>query len=95
MKTPENERSPARGLGLAQLEIKSALREQLLKAIPAAQRTRKSRKTRMARIREAGHYPMPPSERTRNRDGATLRRPRVLYVEDSEPNFRLIESILK
>ena len=105
MKTPENAERLEQELRLAQLEIK-ALREQLLKAGEAPQRPGESEEKLPERLlAETLGKPAPapvaavpaiehnaPNEVASN--GATSANRRVLYVEDSEPNFRLIESIL-
>jgi len=84
MKTPENDDRLQKELQLAQLEIKT-LREQLLKASEVARQPRESEEK-------------PPIEEESPNDvasnGATSHNRRVLYVEDSEANFRLIETIL-
>ncbi|MEO8440743.1 MAG: response regulator [Spartobacteria bacterium] len=91
-------------LRLAQLEIK-LLREQLLKLAPNPKNMRaEGRKPGGADKAGAAVpsviIPMRPG-RSRPRNGSARKssrnngRPRVLYVEDSEPNFRLIESILE
>ena len=78
MKTPENDARLQEELRLAQIEIKT-LREQLLKgAAPVA--------TSVATNHDS------PNDIVSN--GAIAANRRVLYVEDSEANFRLIESIL-
>jgi CheY-like chemotaxis protein len=83
-------------LRLAQLEIKM-LREQLLKSVQDAQRSRGQREEPVA------PGPTEPSAKSvtvpmlSNRSkpvASTNGKPRVLYVEDSEPNFRLVESVL-
>ena len=83
-------------LRLAQLEIKM-LREQLLKAVQDAQRSRGRSEEPVA--------PCPaeppaksvivamPSKESKPR-ASNNGHPRVLYVEDSEPNFRLVEKVL-
>ncbi len=96
MKT-ENHDHLRQELRLAQLEIK-VLREQLLKPAPetpptpdkVAQFTPKpaapAPQTVIIPMRPNGSAPAPRSNGYH---------PRVLYVEDSEPNFRLVESILE
>jgi CheY-like chemotaxis protein len=83
-------------LRLAQLEIKM-LREQLLKSVKDAQRSR-----------DQGQEPGPagpvaPNAKSviapmRSNESQSVAgnkgNPRVLYVEDSEPNFRLVENVL-
>ena len=88
-------------LRLAQLEIRM-LREQLLKAVQDAQRSRdqseEPAKPGRPSIRESVIVPMVPNEAESltgpNRAPANGK-PRVLYVEDSEPNFRLVENVLR
>jgi CheY-like chemotaxis protein len=103
MKMKTNDDHLRQELRLAQLEIK-LLREQLLKSVQEAQ------KSRGDAVEEAAApvapeppksviIPIQPNEhRTDDQPDAGARRnghSRVLYVEDSEPNFRLIESILE
>ena len=97
MKT-ENHDHLRQELRLAQLEIK-VLRDQLLKSAQEAQQTRaKSEQADtpvpVAPALNSVIIPMKP-----NGSGPAPRRngqhPRVLYIEDSEPNFRLVESILE
>jgi CheY-like chemotaxis protein len=83
-------------LRLAQLEIKM-LREQLLKSVKDAQRSRNRSQEPAAPAPAAPPpksviVPMLPkgSKPGTNTNG----HPHVLYVEDSEPNFRLVESVL-
>jgi CheY-like chemotaxis protein len=80
------------------LEIK-VLREQLLKSAQEAQRTREQMEELSRRlIVEEPPKKVPPVAK---RNGASSKKaapngkPRVLCVEDSEPNFRLIESVLE
>jgi CheY-like chemotaxis protein len=95
MKTPENDDRLQQELRVAQLEIK-ALREQLLEASKAAQQTRaREEEPPEPSCQEA------PEKATEDEgpngtlsNGAISHNRRVLYVEDSEPNFHLIESIL-
>ena len=102
MKTPDNDERLQEELRLAQLEIK-ALRAQLLKASEAAQRPPENGeelperlpqetqgKSAAAPIAAIEHHS--PDDTASN--GATSVNQRVLYVEDSEANFRLVESIL-
>jgi CheY-like chemotaxis protein len=102
MKT-ENDDHLRQELRLAQLEIK-VLREQLFKSVQDAQRARAPLEEPATPgpaepPAESVIIPMTPNENgSSNGSGAGARangRPRVLYVEDSEPNFRLIESILE
>src|SRR5450432_1207832 len=105
MKTPENNDHLQQELRGAQLEIK-ALREQLLKATQAAQPPHdngeklperlppeppgKPASISLTAVAAIGNGA--PNNGTSN--GATSAKWRVLCVEDSEANFRLIESIL-
>ena len=95
MKTPENDDRLQKELQLAQLEIKT-LREQLLKASEAPQPTRESEEKLPERSAqgtlEKAVEDDSPNDIASN--GANSHNQRVLYVEDSEANFRLIESIL-
>ena len=91
-----NEDQLRQELRLAQLEIKM-LREQLLKSVKDAQRSS-----------DQSQEPAPPGPAAPNAesvkvatpskapksDASTSGHPRVLYVEDSEPNFRLVENVL-
>jgi len=102
MKT-ENDDRLKQELRLAQLEIK-ILREQLLKAVQEAQRTQDE----VQQLAECA-APQPPERKvvvpmvpndspTPNVLPALSRHnghPRVLCVEDSEPNFRLLENVLR
>jgi CheY-like chemotaxis protein len=103
MKMKTNDDHLRQELRLAQLEIK-LLREQLLKSVQEAQ------KSRGDAVEEAAApvapeppksviIPIQPNEHRTDDQPAAGARPngnsRVLYVEDSEPNFRLIESILE
>ena len=90
-------------LRLAQLEIK-LLREQLLKSVQEAQKSREpvAEPIAPAPLEPAAKsviIPLQPNESSTAEQPAPDARsngnPRVLYVEDSEPNFRLIESILE
>ena len=90
-------------LRLAQLEIK-LLREQLLKSVQDAQKSRADAAEEAAapvapEPPKSVIIPIQPNEhRADEQPDAGARRngnSRVLYVEDSEPNFRLIESILE
>ena len=91
-------------LRLAQLEIKM-LREQLLKSVKDAQRSRdQSQEPAAPRptappAKSVGgpilSQRSKPDPSTGCKSGAsTSGKPRVLYVEDSEPNFRLVENVL-
>src|SRR5262245_35127987 len=99
-----NEDQLRQELHLAQLEIKM-LREQLLKSVKDAQRSRDQSEE------PAAPGPTPPRAKTvvgpmlskRSKPDASTKskpdasadcKPRVLYVEDSEPNFRLVENVL-
>ena len=83
-------------LRLAQLEIKM-LREQLLKSVKDARRS-----PDQSQEPAAPGPPAPPAKSdivpmlsTESKPGASPKgNPRVLYVEDSEPNFRLVENVL-
>ena len=90
-------------LRLAQLEIK-LLREQLLKSVQDAQKSHEpvAEPIAPAPLEPAAKsviIPLQPNESSTAEQPAPDARsngnPRVLYVEDSEPNFRLIESILE
>jgi CheY-like chemotaxis protein len=102
MKTSDNDDRLQEELRLAQHEIK-ALREQLLKASEAAPRSRENGEKPPERLPQETFVPPAaaptaaiehgsPDGITSN--GASSANRRVLYVEDSEANFRLIESIL-
>jgi CheY-like chemotaxis protein len=102
MKT-ENDEHLRQELRLAQLEIK-LLREQLLKSVQDAQRSRAPLEQAAApgpaeAAAESVIIQMRSDESGTQNGSETQARangtPRVLYVEDSEPNFRLIESILE
>jgi CheY-like chemotaxis protein len=101
MKT-ENDEQLRQELRLAQLEIK-LLREQLLKSVQEAQQTKEEMRELPGRARpktreNAVVVPMLPNNAARSdgpRRSAPAGNPRVLCVEDSEPNFRLIENILQ
>jgi CheY-like chemotaxis protein len=102
MKT-ENDDRLRQELRLAQLEIK-VLREQLLKSVQEAQRVREKLQSQAEAetppaAEERVILPMVP-EKPAPPNGKLVvpnngARPRVLYVEDSEPNFRLIENVLR
>jgi len=102
MKT-ENDERLRQELRLAQLEIK-VLREQLLKSVQAVQQTKEETQgpgkgvaTKPAKSTVV--VPMVPNDSSPSKgsEGTTPagRNPRVLCVEDSEPNFRLLENILR
>jgi CheY-like chemotaxis protein len=85
-------------LRLAQLEIRM-LREQLLKAVQDAQRSRDQGEESVTPPAKSVIVPLVPNEPGTPHDPESDARangsPRVLCFEDSEPNFRLIENILK
>jgi CheY-like chemotaxis protein len=85
-------------LRLAQLEIRM-LREQLLKAVQDARRSRDQGEEPAASPAKSAIVPIVPNEPGTPHDSESGARasgsPRVLCFEDSEPNFRLIENILK
>jgi CheY-like chemotaxis protein len=102
MKT-ENDERLRQELRLAQLEIK-VLREQLLKSVQAAQQTKEETQEPAGRpmtkpSENAVVVPMVPNDSSpANESRGTApagRNQRVLCVEDSEPNFRLLENILR
>ena len=102
MKTDNDDRLQQE-LRLAQLEIK-VLREQLLKSVQEAQRTQEEMQELAERVAPGSPeklvvVPMVPNESpTPNGLPAVASphgNPRVLCVEDSEPNFRLIENVLR
>ena len=102
MKT-ENDERLRQELRLAQLEIK-VLKEQLLKSVQEARQTKAEMQELAGRATtKAPHravvVPMVPNDSSRShgpRQSAPAgRNPRVLCVEDSEPNFRLIENVLQ
>lgn len=83
-------------LRLAQLEIKM-LREQLLKAVQDAQRSRGQSEEPVAPgppAKSAKSVVVPMLPKGSKPGTSTNGHPRVLYVEDSEPNFRLVENVL-
>ena len=83
-------------LRLAQLEIKM-LREQLLKSVRDAQRSRGQSEEPVApepAEPPANSVTVPMLPKASKPGASTNDHPRVLYVEDSEPNFRLVESVL-
>ena len=86
-------------LRLAQLEIK-ALREELLKSIQETRRTQEQMEelSRPPANREPEKKIVPlPKKKPSTPNGSSRNGgpPRVLCVEDSEPNFRLIENVLR
>ncbi len=87
-------------LRLAQLEIK-VLREQLLKSVQEAQRARDEIEELSERIAPAKApekkviIPMAQNHSPAKNGAAKAGPPRVLYVEDSEPNFRLMENVMR
>jgi CheY-like chemotaxis protein len=101
----ENHETLRQDLRLAQLEIKM-LREQLLKSVQELQRAREEIERHSGKlIAPAAPKPAPPREdvivplpreamQRSKPPEAPNGRPCVLYVEDSEPNFRLMENIL-
>lgn len=102
MKT-ENDERLRQELRLAQLEIK-VLRDQLLQSVQETQQTKDEMRELAGRVtskppESAVVVPMVPNNTSRSngpRPGAPAgRNPRVLCVEDSEPNFRLIENVLR
>lgn len=102
MKTPNHDHL-RQELRLAQLEIK-LLREQLLKSVQDAQKSRDpvaepATPVALEPAAKSVIIPIKPNESSTAEQPAPDARangnPRVLYVEDSEPNFRLIESILE
>src|SRR5689334_22462555 len=97
MKTDNDDRL-RQELRLAQLEIK-VLREQLLKSAQEAQRTREEMEQLSRRlIVEEPPKPVRPAAKKNGAPPNTAEQkgqPRVLCVEDSEPNFRMIESVLE
>ncbi len=97
MKT-ENPDHLRQELRLAQLEIK-VLQEQLLQSVQDAQKARAPVEPAEAPTKETPApqsviIPMRPSGFAPKAQSNGRHR-RVLYVEDSEPNFRLVESILE
>jgi CheY-like chemotaxis protein len=91
-----NEDKLRQELRLAQLEIKM-LREQLLKSVRDAQRSRGQREEPVApgpAEPPAKSVTVPMLSNRSKPVGSANGKPRVLYVEDSEPNFRLVESVL-
>jgi CheY-like chemotaxis protein len=103
MKTQNDDRL-RQELRLAQLEIK-VLREQLLKSAQEAQRAREELEAQAeAAAPETAEsprviLPMVPNDADAPNGSATTQangyRSCVLYVEDSEPNYRLVENVLR
>ena len=102
MKTDNDERL-RQELRLAQLEIK-VLREQLLKSVQEAQRTQDEMQELTERVaprapENSKVIAMVPNDSPTPHGLPAAhqqkRNPRVLCVEDSEPNFRLLENILR
>lgn len=97
MKTDNDDRL-RQELRLAQLEIK-VLREQLLKSAQETQRTREQMEelSRRLIVEEPPKQLPPPVKQNGVAPNASSNNghPCVLCVEDSEPNFRLIESVLR
>ncbi len=102
MKT-ENDDRLRQELRLAQLEIK-VLREQLLKSVQEAQRTQEEMQELAERVAPRSPeklvvVPIVPNDSPAPNGLQAIappdRNPRVLCVEDSEPNFRLIENVLR
>ena len=101
MKTDNDERLKQE-LRLAQLEIK-VLREQLLRSVQEAQRTQDEMQELAERVvpqtpETKVVVPLVPNDSPAPNGLKAVAppsgRPRVLCVEDSEPNFRLIENVL-
>ncbi len=102
MKT-ENDERLRQELRLAQLEIK-VLREQLLKSVQETKRTQEEMQEQTERVAPKSPeklvvVPMVPNDSLPSNGlrgtAPAGRNPRVLCVEDSEPNFRLLENILR
>ena len=102
MKT-ENDDRLRQELRLAQLEIK-VLREQLLKSVQEVQRTQEEMQDLAERVPPKSPeklvvLPKAPNDSPDPNELQAIapagRNPRVLCVEDSEPNFRLLENILR
>ena len=100
---PDNDDRIKQELRLAQLEIK-VLREQLLKSIQEAQRTQEEMQELAERVapkspEKSVVVPLVPIDSTAPNGLHSVPRPagnpRVLCVEDSEPNFRLLENVLR
>jgi CheY-like chemotaxis protein len=93
MKT-ENHDHLRHELRLAQLEIK-VLREQLRRSGHELQGPAAPTPAKAAPEPAAASVIIPLQPLNPEKSAAANGHPRVLYVEDSEPNFRLIESILE
>ncbi len=101
-----NEETLRQELRLAQLEIKM-LREQLFRSVQEVKHAREELEQSSGRLKAPVPPPPPapdkkvivPLPRQKSAPSAApaakTGRPRVLYVEDSEPNFRLMESVLR
>ena len=105
----QNDETLRQELRLAQLEIKM-LREQLLKSVEDVQSARQELEQLSGKPKVCtAPTPSTPAAPARNvivrlpqkkiaagnGSARPIGRPRVLYVEDSEPNFRLMENILR
>lgn len=105
----QNDETLRQELRLAQLEIKM-LREQLLKSVEDVQSARQEVEQLSGKPKVCtAPTPSTPAAPARNvivrlpqkkiaagnGSARPIGRPRVLYVEDSEPNFRLMENILR
>jgi CheY-like chemotaxis protein len=99
----ENDERLRQELRLAQLEIK-VLRERLLESVQQAQRTKDEKRELADPVTSRSPentvvVPMVPNNASRSnvprRSAPGGRNQRVLCVEDSEPNFRLIEDVLQ
>lgn len=105
----QNDETLRQELRLAQLEIKM-LREQLLKSVEDVQSARQEVEQLSGKPNVCtAPTPSTPAAPARNvivrlpqkkiaagnGSARPIGRPRVLYVEDSEPNFRLMENILR
>lgn len=110
MNLSDNPESLQHDLRIAELEI-SALKEELRKAVEQAQRTRDEMRdmlTQLARqsagaLPSDGNLPNPtdpsavsaPTVRSSNGQSDIPTRFTILCIEDNEPQFRLVESILE
>ena len=101
----ENEDKLRQELRLAQLEIKM-LREQLLKSVKDMKSAREEIEEMSGKLKAPTPprppqpeknviVPLPQKKYPVPARTAHNGRPRVLYVEDSEPNFRLMENVLR
>jgi CheY-like chemotaxis protein len=101
----ENDEKLRQELRLAQLEIKM-LREQLFQAVRDVQKGREELELLSGKLKTTTPSPSPaPENKVIVPLPQTTRAPRkarsdhngscVLYVEDSEPNFRLMENVLR